>query len=95
MKKILTAISLLAMTFTANAQRDMMLSQQFFSRLNINPAATGNRLVPVGSLAVDKRRRRAKIGCIKRKRLLRGHSFRHRFVDVVRRHRYQQPHLQL
>ena len=42
MKKILTAISLLAMTFTANAQRDMMLSQQFFSRLNINPAATGN-----------------------------------------------------
>ncbi|MCQ2207921.1 MAG: PorP/SprF family type IX secretion system membrane protein [Paludibacteraceae bacterium] len=42
MKKILTAISLLAIALTANAQRDMMLSQQFFSRLNINPAATGN-----------------------------------------------------
>lgn len=26
----------------ANAQRDLMLSQQFFSRLNANPAATGN-----------------------------------------------------
>lgn len=42
MKKILTAISLLAMALTANAQRDIMLSQQFFSRLNVNPAATGN-----------------------------------------------------
>lgn len=42
MKKILTTIGLMAMALTANAQRDMMLSQQFFSRLNINPAATGN-----------------------------------------------------
>lgn len=30
------------MTFTVNAQRDLMLSQQLFSRLNLNPAATGN-----------------------------------------------------
>ncbi|MCQ2192892.1 MAG: PorP/SprF family type IX secretion system membrane protein [Paludibacteraceae bacterium] len=42
MKKILTAIGLLAMSLTANAQRDLMLSQQLFSRLNMNPAATGN-----------------------------------------------------
>lgn len=42
MKKILTAIGLLAMALTANAQRDLLLSQQLFSRLNLNPAATGN-----------------------------------------------------
>lgn len=29
-------------TISAFAQRDLMLSQQFFSRLNFNPAATGN-----------------------------------------------------
>lgn len=42
MKKILIAVCLLLTSFAANAQRDLMLSQQFFSRLNFNPAATGN-----------------------------------------------------
>lgn len=42
MKKFLTAICVFAMALTANAQRDLMLSQQMFSRLNVNPAATGN-----------------------------------------------------
>lgn len=42
MKKILLfAIAIISFAM-ANAQRDLMLSQQFFSRLNANPAATGN-----------------------------------------------------
>ncbi len=42
MKKIIFAILLLFVGGAAYAQRDLMLSQQFFSRLNINPSATGN-----------------------------------------------------
>ncbi len=42
MKKIFLALCLLLSGAVAHAQRDLMLSQQFFSRLNINPSATGN-----------------------------------------------------
>ena len=42
MKKFFIAVCLLVSCVAANAQRDLMLSQQFFSRLNFNPAATGN-----------------------------------------------------
>ena len=42
MKKLFIAVCLLLSSVAANAQRDLMLSQQFFSRLNVNPAATGN-----------------------------------------------------
>lgn len=42
MKKVLIAVCLLFSCIVAHAQRDLMLSQQFFSRLNFNPAATGN-----------------------------------------------------
>lgn len=38
---VITVVVSMATT-TLFAQRDMMLSQQFFSRLNINPSATGN-----------------------------------------------------
>ena len=42
MKKFFIALSLLMSSFLLNAQQDLMLSQQFFSRINKNPAGTGN-----------------------------------------------------
>jgi len=42
MKKILALISFVMMGFAVNAQQDLLLSQQFFSRINKNPAGTGN-----------------------------------------------------
>ena len=42
MKKVLSIFVLAMFAVAASAQRDLMLSQQFFSRLNANPAATGN-----------------------------------------------------
>jgi len=42
MKKILALISFLIMCIGINAQQDLLLSQQFFSRINKNPAGTGN-----------------------------------------------------
>ncbi|MCQ2192133.1 MAG: PorP/SprF family type IX secretion system membrane protein [Paludibacteraceae bacterium] len=42
MKKILTLMSSLFLAFSASAQQDLMLSQQFFSRINKNPAGVGN-----------------------------------------------------
>ena len=42
MKKILILISSLFLALCASAQQDLMLSQQFFSRINKNPAGIGN-----------------------------------------------------
>lgn len=42
MKKILILISSLFLALAVNAQQDLMLSQQFFSRINKNPAGIGN-----------------------------------------------------
>ncbi len=42
MKKLLFSIVMFFACSALFAQRDLMLSQQFFSRLNINPSATGN-----------------------------------------------------
>lgn len=42
MKKYLVLFLMVMLGANLFAQRDLMLSQQFFSRLNINPAATGN-----------------------------------------------------
>lgn len=42
MKKYLVILVMSLLGVNAFAQRDLMLSQQFFSRLNINPSATGN-----------------------------------------------------
>lgn len=43
MKKLLAIICLLmAVGASVNAQQDLLLSQQFYSRINKNPAATGN-----------------------------------------------------
>jgi type IX secretion system PorP/SprF family membrane protein len=42
MKKVLGFFLIIMFFASANAQQDLMLSQQFFSRLNFNPAATGN-----------------------------------------------------
>ena len=42
MKKIIISVLTFFAVFSAFAQRDLMLSQQFFSRLNVNPSATGN-----------------------------------------------------
>lgn len=42
MKKILALISFLIVCIGLNAQQDLLLSQQFFSRINKNPAGTGN-----------------------------------------------------
>jgi type IX secretion system PorP/SprF family membrane protein len=42
MKKILALIGFVMMCLTVNAQQDLLLSQQFFSRINKNPAGTGN-----------------------------------------------------
>lgn len=39
---ILLTLSLLSLFGTVNAQQDLMLSQEIFSRVNKNPAATGN-----------------------------------------------------
>lgn len=39
---ILLVLSLTTSIFTANAQQDLLLSQEIFSRVNKNPAATGN-----------------------------------------------------
>lgn len=41
-KKYLVLVAALASLATANAQQDMMLSQEIFSRINKNPAGTGN-----------------------------------------------------
>lgn len=42
MKKYVFLLLMAMLGANAFAQRDLMLSQQFFSRLNINPSATGN-----------------------------------------------------
>ncbi len=42
MKKIIGILLMIMFYIGGNAQRDLMLSQQFFSRININPAGTGN-----------------------------------------------------
>ncbi len=42
MKKYIFSILALCLSMSLFAQRDMMLSQQFFSRVNVNPSATGN-----------------------------------------------------
>jgi type IX secretion system PorP/SprF family membrane protein len=42
MKKVILTIAVVLSSLSLFAQRDLMLSQQFFSRLNINPSATGN-----------------------------------------------------
>ena len=42
MKKILALISFVITGFAVNAQQDLLLSQQFFSRINKNPAGVGN-----------------------------------------------------
>ncbi|MBQ0028943.1 MAG: PorP/SprF family type IX secretion system membrane protein [Paludibacteraceae bacterium] len=42
MKKILIFVSALFMALSAAAQQDLMLTQQFFSRVNKNPAGIGN-----------------------------------------------------
>ncbi|MCQ2230644.1 MAG: PorP/SprF family type IX secretion system membrane protein [Paludibacteraceae bacterium] len=42
MKKYLVILVMSLLGVSAYAQRDLMLSQQFFSRLNMNPSATGN-----------------------------------------------------
>jgi len=42
MKKILALVSFVMMGLAVNAQQDLLLSQQFFSRINKNPAGTGN-----------------------------------------------------
>ncbi|MBO4805193.1 MAG: PorP/SprF family type IX secretion system membrane protein [Paludibacteraceae bacterium] len=42
MRKLVILVAMVMSFAVANAQRDLMLSQQFFSRLNANPAATGN-----------------------------------------------------
>ncbi len=39
---IISAILILGYTLTVQAQQDLMVSQQFFSRINVNPAGTGN-----------------------------------------------------
>ncbi|MBR5973235.1 MAG: type IX secretion system membrane protein PorP/SprF, partial [Paludibacteraceae bacterium] len=41
-KKILGAVFLLGLSFSLSAQQDMLLTQEYFSRVNRNPAATGN-----------------------------------------------------
>ena len=40
--KVLTLSIVLCCIATLHAQQDLMLSQQFFSRINVNPAGTGN-----------------------------------------------------
>ncbi|MCQ2233402.1 MAG: PorP/SprF family type IX secretion system membrane protein [Paludibacteraceae bacterium] len=40
--KFILVIAAMASSFMANAQQDMMLSQEIFSRINKNPAGTGN-----------------------------------------------------
>ncbi|MEE1541499.1 MAG: type IX secretion system membrane protein PorP/SprF, partial [Paludibacteraceae bacterium] len=42
MKKFLLTIACLAMCCALFSQHDIMFSQQFFSRINKNPAGTGN-----------------------------------------------------
>ena len=42
MKKILALIGFVTICLTIHAQQDLLLSQQFFSRINKNPAGTGN-----------------------------------------------------
>ncbi|MBO4530015.1 MAG: PorP/SprF family type IX secretion system membrane protein [Paludibacteraceae bacterium] len=42
MKKYIFTIFTLLFSVSVFAQRDLMLSQQFFSRVNMNPSATGN-----------------------------------------------------
>lgn len=41
-KKILSLIGILIVSIGVHAQQDLLLSQQFFSRINKNPAGTGN-----------------------------------------------------
>ena len=40
--KLLTILLALISGFNTYAQQDLMVSQQIFSRMNINPAGTGN-----------------------------------------------------
>ncbi len=42
MKKLLALICFLSLGFMANAQQELLLSQQFYSRINKNPAGIGN-----------------------------------------------------
>lgn len=42
MKKLIVLISLLSLGFVVNAQQELLLSQQFYSRINKNPAGIGN-----------------------------------------------------
>ncbi|MCQ2193354.1 MAG: PorP/SprF family type IX secretion system membrane protein [Paludibacteraceae bacterium] len=42
MKKVLALICLMMTGVAAQAQQDLLLSQQFYSRINKNPAGTGN-----------------------------------------------------
>lgn len=42
MKKLLALISFFTLCVAVNAQQDLLLSQQFFSRINKNPAGVGN-----------------------------------------------------
>ncbi len=40
--KLFFLICMVGLSFHVHAQQDLMLSQQFFSRINVNPAGTGN-----------------------------------------------------
>ena len=42
MKKLLVLIGFLSLGFAVNAQQELLLSQQYFSRINKNPAGLGN-----------------------------------------------------
>lgn len=42
MKKLLVLIGFLSLGFAVNAQQELLLSQQYFSRINKNPAGIGN-----------------------------------------------------
>ena len=41
-KRVIFTISSLLFCCTMSAQQDLMMSQQLFSRINVNPAGTGN-----------------------------------------------------
>ena len=42
MKKLLVLIGFLSLGWAVNAQQELLLSQQYFSRINKNPAGIGN-----------------------------------------------------
>src|ERR1700739_414334 len=50
MKKIFTTLSLVAVGLWANAQQDAQFSQNFFTKLNTNPAYAGMSQAYCGSL---------------------------------------------